>query len=30
VKGTPAASYDVPDDLSSLPPARGDDTPEKK
>ena len=30
VKGTETASYDVPDDLSSLPPARGDDTPEKK
>ncbi|MBB2921831.1 preprotein translocase subunit YajC [Cellulomonas cellasea] len=30
VKGTPAASYDVPDDLSTLPPARGDDTPDQK
>ncbi|WP_258723212.1 preprotein translocase subunit YajC [Cellulomonas sp. NS3] len=30
VKGTETASYDVPDDLSTLPPARGDDTPEKK
>ncbi|MGW6130614.1 preprotein translocase subunit YajC [Cellulomonas sp. NPDC055163] len=30
VKGTGTPSYDVPDDLSSLPPARGDDTPEKK
>jgi preprotein translocase subunit YajC len=30
VKGTGTTSYDVPDDLSSLPPARGDDTPEKK
>ena len=30
VKGSPTQSYDVPDDLSTLPPARGDDTPEKK
>lgn len=30
VKGTGATSYDVPDDLSTLPPARGDDTPEQK
>jgi len=30
VKGTETPSYDVPDDLSSLPPTRGDDTPEKK
>lgn len=30
VKGAEPASYDVPDDLSGLPPARGDDTPDKK
>jgi preprotein translocase subunit YajC len=29
--GTPTpASYDVPDDLSTLPPARGDETPDQK
>jgi preprotein translocase subunit YajC len=33
VKGTGTSttgSYDVPDDLSSLPPARGDETPDQK
>lgn len=33
VKGTgpgTSGSYDVPDDLSTLPPARGDDTPDQK
>lgn len=31
VKGTgTSGSYDVPDDLSTLPPARGDDAPDQK